>query len=140
MFRKLQPCRIYSRDRAVAAKSHSQCFRQTVHAVCGVHAGTGTTGRTCLILIFTQILIRDLSCRMRSYRLEHAGKTCTPALYMTGKHGTAADEDRRDIDAGCRHQKPRYVFITIGDHHKSVKLMCHRQRFRGVRDQISCNK
>ena len=84
MFCKLQPCRIYSRDRAVAAKSHSQRFRQAVHAVCSVHAGTGTAGRTCLILIFTQILIRDLSCRMRSYCFEHTGKTCTSALHMTG--------------------------------------------------------
>ena len=140
MLRQLQSRRIYGRDRPVAAKSHSERFCQAVHAVCSIHTGTGATGWTCLILIFTQFFIRDSSGRMCPYRLEHTGKAGLFTFYVSCKHRTSAHKDRGDIHTCCRHQKSGHILITVRDHNKSVKLMCHSKCFCRICDKISCYK
>ena len=56
---------------------------------------------------------------------------------MSRKHWSATDEHCRYINTGCCHQKPRYIFITVRDHNKGVKLMRHCHCFCRICDQIS---
>ena len=59
---------------------------------------------------------------------------------MTCKHWTATDKDCWYIDSGGCHQKSRYVLITVWNHNKGIKLMCHSHTFCRVCNQISCYK
>ena len=38
----------------------------------------------------------------------------------------------------CDKNVPRYILVTVWDHYKSVKLMCHSKSFCRICDQISC--
>ena len=88
---------IYSRDRAVSAKTHSENLCQTVHAVCGVHTGAGTTGRTNLALVLFYILLSHRTCSVGANCLKHAGKTALASFHMTCKHRTTTDKYGRDV-------------------------------------------
>ena len=136
MFRQLDALGVNSRDGAVSLKSHTQDLGQAVHAVSRIHAGTGTAGRTCLILKLLYILLGHVACRVSAHRLKHAGKAGFMPLHMAGQHGTAADKHGGHIDPGCRHQKSRNILITVRHHYQRVKLMGQRHTLCGIRNQI----
>ena len=140
MFCELQPCGIDRRDRAVSAQSHAQSLCQAVHAVGRVHTGAGTAGRARFIFILAEVFVRDLSCCMSTHSLKHAGKACLSAFDMSGQHRASADEDRRDIHARRCHKKAGHVFVAVRDHDQTVELVRHCQRFRRIRDQVSCHE
>ena len=128
MFCKLKSRRIYRGNRSVSTKSHTKNLCQAVHAVCSVHTRTGSAGRTGLIFIFFYIFFGHLSCCVGANCLEHTGKTRLTSLYMSCKHWAATDKDCRDIDTRSSHKKSRHIFITVRNHNKTVKLMCHCKR------------
>ena len=124
------------RDGPISPKPHSQHFRQTVHTVGGIHTGTGTAGRTGVILILQKLFVGDLARRVGSHRLKHTGQAGLLSLHMAGQHRTAADEDGGHVDPGSRHQKSGHVLVTVGHHHQGVKLMGHGHGLCGIRDQV----
>ena len=81
--------RIDCRDRAVSAKSHSQRLGETVHGVRRVHSRTGAAGRTNLLLVFPNFLLRHRAGCIGTYRLKHGREATLFALYMSGKHRSA---------------------------------------------------
>ena len=137
LLRETDPCRVDCRNGSVAAKSHAKHFRQAVHAVGRVHAGTGSAGRTGLILEFLKIIVRDQARRVGSNCLKHAGKAGLLSLDMACQHRAAAYEYGRYIDSGCRHQKSRHILVTVGYHDQGVKLVRQSHGFRGIRNQVS---
>ena len=58
-------------------------------------------------------------------------------INTTCKHRAAADKYGRDVQSCCCHQHTRNGLVTVRDHNKAVKLMCHRHCLNGVCDQIS---
>ena len=138
LFCQTNSLRINSRNRSVAAKSHTKYLCQTVHAVRCIHTGAGTTGRAYLTLKLIQSFIRNLACCVSTDCLKHARKTSLLSAYMAGKHRAAADKYSRHIDSCCCHQKSRYIFVTVWHHNKSIKLMCHCHCLCRICDQISC--
>ena len=140
MFCKLKSRRIYRGNRSVSTKSHSQCFCQTIHAIGCIHSGTRTARRTCFIFKFINFFIVHFACRIRSDRFKHAWQTCLLPFYMSCKHRSSAHKDRRYIDTRSSHKKSRHIFITVRNHNKTVKLMCHCKRLCWICDKISRNK
>ena len=138
MFCKTDTFGIYCRNGSVSTKSHTKNLSQTVHGVCSVHTGTGSTCRTCFVLEFCQFVFCDLACCIRSNSFEHTGKACLVSVDMTCHHRTAAYEYSRNVDPGCCHQKSRYVFVTVRNHNKGIKLMSHCHCLCRVCNQISC--
>ena len=128
---------IYCRDSSVSTKSHTKNLCQTVHGVCGIHTGTGSTCRTCFVLKFCQFILCDLTCRIRANSFKHAGEAGLMSVNMTCQHRTSAYEYSRNIQSCCCHQKSRYVFVTVRNHNKGIKLMSHCHRLCGICNQIS---
>ena len=60
------------------------------------------------------------------------------SLYVACQHGAAADKYGRHIDPGCSHQKPRHIFIAVGNHNKGVKLVGQRHALCRICNQVSC--
>ena len=89
MLGELDALRIDCRDRAVSAKSHSQRLGETVHGVRRVHSRTGAAGRTNLLLVFLDFLLRHRAGCIGTYRLKHGREAALFALYMSGKHRSA---------------------------------------------------
>ena len=137
---KLDTLRINCRDGSVALKTHTKSLSQTVHGVCGVHTGAGTASWTCLALVLIHILLGHLTCCISTNCLKHRRKARSLSLYVTGKHRATADKYGRDVDSGCCHQKTWYVLITVWNHNKTIKLMCHCHTLGRIGDQISCYK
>ena len=137
MFCQTDTLGIDCRNGSVSFQSHSQCLCQAVHAVCSVHTGAGTTGRTGLTFKFFQFFFGNFSCCIGTYCLKHAGKAGFVALYVACHHGTAADKYGGNVDTGCCHQKSRYVLIAVGYHYQGIKLMCHGHGFCGICNQVS---
>ena len=140
MFGKFDTFGINRRNRTISLKSHTDCLGQAVHAVCGIHTGTGTTRRTGMAYKIVDFFFCHFACCMCTDCLKHTGKTGFLSLYMTGKHRTAADKYGRYIDSGCRHQKSRYVFVTVWHHNEGVKRMGKCHTFGRIRDQVTGNK
>ena len=84
MLCKLDTVRIYSRNRTIALKSHTDCLCQAVHTVGCVHAGAGTTGWTCMAYIIIHLFLCHSSCSVRAYCLKHRGKTCSLTIDVSG--------------------------------------------------------
>ena len=139
-FARLDSLRVNSRNRAVPLKAHAENLGQAVHAVGGVHTGTGTAARADLALVLFQLFRIDFTCGVLSYCLEHAGKASLSALHMAGQHRAAADKYSWDIQTGCCHQKTRDVLVTVRNHNQSIKLMSHCHSLCGIGDQISRNQ
>ena len=135
-----EPLGIYRRDRAVALKSHTKRLGDAVHAVRGIHAGTGPAGRADLSLIFRYLFLGELACRIGAYRLKHGREASLPSVDMSGHHRAAADENGRDVDAGSRHQETRNILVAVRNHHQSVELMRDCHALRGIADQITGNQ
>ena len=76
MLCKTDTLRIYSRDCSVSFQAHTKNLSKAVHAVCSVHTGTGTAGRTCFVLTLSQSFLCKLACCVSTNSLKHAGKTC----------------------------------------------------------------
>ena len=138
MLCKLDSCRINSWDCSISFQPHTKSLCQTVHTVCRIHTGTGSASRTCFILKFANVFVIHLSGCIRTYCFKHTGKTCFTSLYMSCKHRSAAYKYCRYIHTGSCHQKSRYILVTVWNHYKSVKLMCHSKSFCRICDQISC--
>ena len=140
MFCKFDTFRVNSRNRSVSAKSHTKSFGQTVHRVCGIHAGAGPTGRADFILIFKHIILCHGSCCVRSDCLKHGRKTSLLSLHMSGKHRSAGYKYGRKVQTGSCHQKPRYILITVWHHNQCIKLMGDSHTLRGICNQVSGNQ
>ena len=140
MFRKFDSFGINGRNRTISLKSHTNCLRQAVHTVCGIHTGTGTTGRTSMAYKIVYFFFRHFTCCMCTDCFKHTGKTGFLSLYMTGKHRATADKYSRNIDSGCCHQKSRYVFITVWHHNECIKCMSKCHTFGRICDQVTGNK
>ena len=137
MLGKADSLGINRRNGSISLQAHSQRLRQTVHGVRRIHAGAGATGGAGLLFVLGQLFHRHGSRRHAANRLKHGGKAGLVAAHMACQHGAAGNEDRRNVHSGRRHQKPRHVLITVGDHHQAVKPMRHGHAFRAVADQIS---
>ena len=138
MFCKTNTLGIYSRNGSISTKSHTKNLCQTVHRVCSIHTGTGSTCRTCFVLKFCKFVFCDLTCCIRSDSFEHTGKACLMSVYMARHHRTAAYENGGNVQSGSSHQKSRYIFVTVRDHNKGIKLMSHCHCLCRISDQISC--
>ena len=140
MFRKADSLGIYCRNRSVSFQSHTKHFCQTVHAIGGIHAGTGPARRTDFILIFCHFLFCHRPCCVGSHRLKHTRETFFASFNFTCKHWTSAYKHSRNIDSCCRHQKSRYIFVTVWNHNQSIKLMCKGHSLCRIRNEISRHK
>ena len=89
MLCKLQSLRVYSRNGAVSAKSHTKCLCQTVHGIRCIHTGAGSAGRTYIVLKLAHILFCHLACCISADSLEHRRKASLLSSYMTCQHRTA---------------------------------------------------
>ena len=137
MLCKLNSLGINCRNGSVSLKSHTKSFCQTVHGIGRIHTGTGTAGRTYLILKLCHILLGVSTCCVRAYCLKHGRKTSLLSLHMAGKHRTAGYKNGRKIESCCCHQKPRYVLVTVWNHNQRVKLMGDCHTLGGICNQIS---
>ena len=89
-FARLDSLGVNSRNRAVALKAHAENLGQTVHAVGGVHTGTGTAGRTYLALELLHIFL--MSCYLLHRRL--LPRTCWKGFSSVPPHGRPASGRR----------------------------------------------
>ena len=137
MFGQLNPLRVNSRDGAVSAQAHAQHLSQAVHRVCSVHTRAGTAGRAGIFLPFMQLLLVDLTGIIGALCLKHRRKRGLVSIHMTGKHRAAGNKYRRDIQPGCRHQQAGNVFVTVGNHDQTVKLMCQCHSLGRIGDQVA---
>ena len=55
----------------------------------------------------------------------------------SGKHGAAADENRRNIEACRRHEHSGYNLIAVRNENKSIESRRHGNSLDGVRDQFT---
>ena len=140
MFCKFDSLRIYSRNSSISRKSHTDCLCQTVHGVCCVHTGTGSTGRAYLFFVLSNLILCHSTCCVGTNCLEHGRKTSLFAMNVTSQHRAAAYEYSRDIQSCCCHQKSRYVFVTVRNHNQCIELMCHCHTLCGICDQITGNQ
>ena len=136
MFCQLDTLRIYGWNCSVSAKAHTQCLRQAVHGIGGIHTGTGATGRTDLVLKFRHILFGVGACGIGANSLEHGGKASLLPLYMSCKHRSSGHKHGGKVQSRCSHHKTWYVLITIRHHHQCIKLVGNCHTLRGIRDQI----
>ena len=140
MFCKLDSIRINSRNGTVSSKSHSKCLCQAIHRVCRIHTGTGTTGRTDFFFKLSQFLLCHSACCVGPNCLKHGGQASLLSFHMAGQHRSTGNKHGRNIDSCRCHQQTRNIFITVGNHYKSIKLMGKCHTFRGIGNQISCHK
>ena len=138
MFCKTNTLGIYSRNGSISTKSHTKNLCQTVHRVCSIHTGTGSTCRTCFVLKFCKFVFCNLACRIRSDSFKHTGKTCLVSMNVACHHRSTTYEYSRNIQSGSRHQKSGYVFVTVWNHNQGIKLMSHCHCLCRVCNQISC--
>ena len=59
---------------------------------------------------------------------------------MSGEHRSAADKHRRNIQTCSSHKQTGHVFITVGNHNKSIKTVSHSHSFGRICDKIAGNK
>ncbi|MPM31963.1 hypothetical protein SDC9_78520 [bioreactor metagenome] len=134
---------VYSGDRPIAGKPHSDGLGQAVHAVCGKHTAARTTGGACIVLIGEQLFITEQACCMGAYLLEHHRKTGAAAAIagnFSGEHRTAGDKDRGNVDPGCSHQHTGYDLVTVGNEHQSIERMGGCHDLDGVGDDLAACK
>ena len=136
-FRKTQSGGINGGDGAVAGKGHAEDFGEAVHGIGGKHARAGTAGRAGFVFQVFKLNRRDFAGTELAYRFADVGVRDLAAFEVSGEHGAAAHDDRRNVEARRGHQKARHVFVAGGDEHQPVKGMGHRHRFRAVGDQFS---
>ena len=138
---KSDPCRVWSRDSAVARKSHSDSLCEAVHGIGCVHAGAGSARRTSLLNISLNAVLIHRTCVVCSYCLKHVRQACASSVrQMSCEHRSACAEYRWDIHAGSRHQQARHILIAVRDHDEAVQLMGDRHSLSRVCNKISGNK
>ena len=96
-------CRIYSRDGSVTTKSHTKCLGKAVHGVCGIHTGTGSTGRTNLLFVLSYFFLTHGTRCIGSNSLEHGGEGTLLPMDVTCQHRSAGYEYGRQIQSGRGH-------------------------------------
>ncbi len=137
VLRKLDALGIRRGDGAVAAQTHAQDLGEAVHGIRGVHARAGAAAGAGLVLIFLQLVERQLARVVGAERLEHARETGFCAGNASRQHGTAADKNRGDIQTRRRHQQTGHVLVAVGHHDQRVERVRDRHRLGGVRDQVA---
>ena len=94
---------INRRDGTITGQSHPQGFGQAVHGISRKHTGTRSASGAGILLQCPQLPgIHFTSC-CRSYRLKNLGDTDGLVIAPARQHRSAADENSRNIKAGCRH-------------------------------------
>ena len=141
IFCKFDTFRVNSRNRSVSAKSHTKSFGQTVHRVCGIHAGAGPTGRADFILIFKHVIL----CHGYSSVISPTASNMEERLLFfpctcPARHRSTGYKYSRKIQTGSCHQKPRYILITVWHHNQCIKLMGDSHTLRGICNQVSGNQ
>ena len=129
---------VWRGNRAVARKPHPQRFGQAVHGVRGIHAGAAAAGRAGVFLIVADAVVIQRACLVCADCLEHVAQTGAATVgQVSSEHWAARNEDGWDVQPRRRHQQPRHVFIAVGNHHQTVKLVGDGHCFSGISNQIA---
>ena len=140
MLRQLDPLRINRRDGAVSPKPHTKRLGEAVHGIGRIHSGAGAAGGADLVLKLRHILLRHGAGRVGTHRLKHGGQASLLPPHMSCQHGPPGHKHGGKVQPCRRHQKPRHILVTVGNHHQSIKLMGDGHALRGVCDQVSCHQ
>ena len=122
---------------AVAPEGHADGLRQAVHGVGGVHAGAGAAGGTGVVLIVLHPRFVQLSGVVAAHGLKHVAQASAPPVVQPAcQHGAAGDKNGGNVQPGCGHEEAGYVFVAVGNHDQSVKLMGDGHGLGGVGDEV----
>ena len=135
--------RVDGRDGPVAGKGDAHRLAQAVHAVCGVHAGTGTTGGTAVVLPQADALLVQRAGRITAHRLEHrrqAHAFLVATGHMAGQHRTTTDKDAGQVQPQGRHQHAGDDLVAVGNEDQCVKGVGCRLDLDRVGNQLTASQ
>ena len=89
------------------------------------------------MFVFVKSLIVDDICLVGADRLEHLGQRDLAPVHDAGEHGTAADDDRRDVHPDRCHDHAGDNLVAIGDKHDAVQHMGGDHRLDAVGDELA---
>ena len=140
-FGKPIPLGIDGGNRAVPRKAHSDRLGEAVHAVGGVHPRTGAAGGTRIVFPVKQLGIVDRPKGVGTDRLEHPRKVDRlDSILFSGKHRTAGNEDRGNVDPGSGHQHSGDDLVAVGNENQCVEGMGVGHYFDRVGDQLPAHE
>ena len=137
VFCQTDPSAVHCRDRTVSRQGDADCFGETVHAVCRIHAGAGSAARAYVLFEFQKIIIIDDIGFSRANCFKHLGKAGFFAFYKTGHHRTSGADNGRDIHANSCHDHARYDLVAVWNQYKTIECVSHGHGFHTVCDQLS---
>ena len=98
----------HRRNGAVARQPHADGFGQTVHGIGRKHAGAGAAGRAGRILDLassSSVILPAITAPTASNtEIKSISSAAGFGRVFAGQHGTAADHDGGQVQAGGRHQ------------------------------------
>ena len=128
---------IVAGDGAVAGQGHAKGLRQAVHGVGCEHAGAGTAARAAVLGQLFLLFLGHLTGVNLSNGFDAGGIVGNIVAVEACRHGTAGNDDSRDVHTGRRHDGAGHCLVT-GDHqNQTVKAMGHGHGLNGVGDQLT---
>lgn len=103
---------------AVARQSQPDGFGKAVHGICREHAGAGAAAGARAFLDLTQLVFIDEARAQFAHRFKNAVQI---GVVVARKHGAAADDDGRNVQAQRGHEHARHALVAVGDKNESVK-------------------
>ncbi len=126
---------------AVAGKSQTDRFGQTVHAVGGEHAGAGTASRTGMFFKVIQTVLIQFTDFVFGNPFENRDQVAGLAVAVhSGFHGAAGCEDGRNVETHGAHQHTGSDFVAVRDADQRVKRMSGRHGFERVGDDFTAGQ
>ena len=86
---------------------------------------------------FLNVLSSSLSGCISTDSLKHGRKACFSALYVTGKHRSAAYENCRNIYSCRSHKESGNILVAVGNHNKSVKMVGKSHTLSGIGNKVT---
>ena len=106
---------IDGRDGAVAGEPHAKNLGQAVHAVGSEEARTGTAAGTAGGFELFQLFGGNFAGFKTAGSLKEIADANVLALMAACQHRSAADNDRRNVQAGGGHEHAWNNFVTVRD-------------------------
>ena len=135
-FRQGKALAVIGRNGSVSGQGHAQSLSQTVHGVCGEHAGAGAAAGAAVLGQFLLLFLAHIPVTHLAHSFDAGAVIGDLPLIVPGGHGAAADDDGGDIHSRRRHKGAGYGLVTAYHQHKAIKAVGHGHGLNAVGDQL----